>query len=496
MSRKFCWGAWVCLITTGCANGGGNGDDALAASSGSTGGGDGATTGSVGTTTGSGSGGAGGATGAGGSGGSAGSGSGGAPSCDNAGQSCASDNPCVAQSVITCVSGEPLCQPSVWMPFGNICGAGSCDGGGLCQIYAEDPNVSDWFGLAVDIDGPHAIGGSPQHDSAAFAAGAVFLLDEQPTNGNTFVYDGWLVSPDAVNQEQFGTAVAVSGDFAVVGDPDDGADTGAAYVLELSGNTWTHVAKLVASDAAPMDNFGESVAIDGDTIVVGTPSKNAAHVFVRSGSSWNEIAQLTGSDTIPFDDFGAAVAIDGTTIAVGASWYADFGAAYVFDETAPGVWSQTTKLQPTTLANFSIFGSAIDITGDVIVVGAMNDTGVATETGTAHVYERVAGVWNGGTKLSASDGLSGDAFGLSVTTSGAHVVVGSAWHDDGSGAAYVFTKLAGAWPQSDKLVPQDSQIDQHFARSVAMDASGQTIIGAFTDDDVAPSAGAIYLWNP
>ena len=138
-------------------------------------------------------------------------------------------------------------------------------------------------------------------------------------------------TPTGINAN-FGYAVATSGNTMVVGAPFDPTTTssaGAAFVFVLNGTTWTQQARLLASDGARIDKFGQSVAISGDTIVVGAyvadaplSDSGAAYVFVRSGTTWTQQQKLTASDGRAGDEFGNSVAIAGETLAVGAHYAA------------------------------------------------------------------------------------------------------------------------------------------------------------------------------
>src|SRR5262249_28291282 len=168
----------------------------------------------------------------------------------------------------------------------------------------------------------------------------------------TLSQEAKLTAGDAASDDQFGAAVGISGETAVVGAPVDdtaaGPNAGSAYVFVRSGTGWSQQAKLTASDAAAGAIFGLSVAVTGDTVVVGASGDNmlagSAYVFVRSGTSWSQQAKLTASDAATGDRFGDGVGISGDTVVVGASDAAsDAGAAYVFVRRGTR-WSQGAKL--------------------------------------------------------------------------------------------------------------------------------------------------------
>src|SRR6266545_734731 len=270
----------------------------------------------------------------------------------------------------------------------------------------------------------------------------------------TFTQHQKLEASDPAAFDGFGFSVAISGETVVVGALfDDGAaglQQGSAYVFARSGGVWTQQQKLLASDAAAGALFGISVAISGETVVVGAPgddSRGSAYVFARSGGVWSQQQKLRASDAAVADSFGASVAISGETVVVGAigddgAAGRDQGSAYVFARSG-GVWTQQQKLEASDAAANDLFGLSVAISGETVVVGAPFDAGAAGNSqGSAYVFARSGGVWSQQQKLEASDAALGDQFGFSVAVSGGTVVVGA--HDDSGaagrlqGSAYVF----------------------------------------------------------
>jgi len=230
-----------------------------------------------------------------------------------------------------------------------------------------------------------------------------------------------LVAADAAADDWFGKSVAIDGDTVVIGAPDAGTG-GAVYVLRTTdgGATYGQVAKLTASDAAAGDRFGFSVAIDGDTLVIGAHVKDgytgAVYVFRMSngGATYNQVNKLTASDAAANDYFGYSVAIDGSTIVVGAMYDGDggygSGAAYVFSTSDGGAtYDQLAKLTASDASLGDWFGTSVAIAGDTVVVGAGGGDAayifLTTNGGTT--YDQVA-------KLTAA----GDNFGYSVAIDG------------------------------------------------------------------------------
>ena len=299
-----------------------------------------------------------------------------------------------------------------------------------------------------------------------------------------------LTASDGAPGDIFGVSVAISGSTAVVGASFKNSNTGAAYVFVRSGAAWSQQAKLTASDGFSFDRFGASVAISGPTAVVGAfgqfSNTGAAYVFVRSGTAWSQQAKLTAADAQEFDNFGASVAICGLTVVVGADMKHDFvGAAYVFVRSGTA-WHQQRKLTAADGKRGS-FGDSVAISGSTVVVGAEAKNFF---TGAAYVFVRSGTAWHQQARLTAADPAKDSVFGISVAVSGPTVVVG-ANHlaGSGTGAAYVFVRSGPAWSQQAKLTaPGPATIDL-FGTSVAILGSA-AVVGA----PGQTSPGAAYVF--
>jgi len=250
-----------------------------------------------------------------------------------------------------------------------------------------------------------------------------------------------LTASDGTVDDYFGVSVSIDGDYALVGAYGDDSFKGSAYVFKRSGTTWTEEQKLTASDGTVDDYFGVSVSIDGDYALVGAYGDDfftgSAYVFKRGGSSWVQEDKLTASDGAPNDQFGVSVSIDGDYALVGA--YGDDsykGSAYIVKRSGT-TWTEEQKLTASDGATGDEFGVSVSIDGDYALVGADSDD---SYKGSAYVFKRGGSSWVQEDKLTASDGAPNDQFGISVSIDGDYALAGARIDDSSTGSAYVFKK--------------------------------------------------------
>jgi len=244
--------------------------------------------------------------------------------------------------------------------------------------------------------------------------------------------------------DHIGYSVAISGNTVVIGAPDDddgGLNSGSAFVFVRSGSNWSLQGKLNADFADAGDLFGYSVAISGDSVAISATGDDfgSAYVFVRSGSTWSQQGRLTAADADSDDQFGVSVAISGDSVVVGADRDEekgfDSGSAYVFVRSG-STWSQQSKLTATDDRNYrSFFGRSVAISGDSVVVGAsLNTHGCIGAAGAAYVFVRSGNTWSQQAKLTAADAGGSNYFGGSVAISGSSVIVGATGYGTGASA--------------------------------------------------------------
>ncbi|MBL0954129.1 MAG: FG-GAP repeat protein [Leptospira sp.] len=379
------------------------------------------------------------------------------------------------------------------------------------EAYLKAPNAeaTDFFGLAVAIDGNTILVSANQEDSnqititngptastdnTASSSGAVYVFQR---TGSTWAQQAYIKPPNAEANDQFGISLSISGDTIVVGAFNEASNqttitngtsasannsaafAGAAYVFQRSGTTWSQQAYLKASNIEANDRFGSSVSISGDTIVVGSnfedsnqttitngaiassdnsaANAGAAYVFRRTGTTWAEEAYLKAPNAESGDQFGNAVAINGDTIVVGAFSEASnqttitngttassdnsasiAGAAYVFQRTG-STWSHQAYLKPPNLGADDRFGNTVAIEGNTILVGSIfedsnqttvtngsmpNDDNSLSNSGAVYVFQRSGSTWAFRAYLKAPNADVDDRFGNAISISGDTAVVG------------------------------------------------------------------------
>ena len=200
------------------------------------------------------------------------------------------------------------------------------------KLTADAAAAGDSFGWSVAIAGNTVVVGAYQYNNGG--SGVAYVL-RTTDGGATYGQVAKLTAADAAAYDSFGYSVAIDGSTVVVGAHAKNSGRGAVYVFRTSdgGATYAEVAKLTAADAAASDNFGRSVAIAVDTVVVGAHAKNsgrgAAYVFRTSdgGATYGQVAKLTAADAAASDNFGYSVAIAGATVVIGASSDADAGSS-------------------------------------------------------------------------------------------------------------------------------------------------------------------------
>lgn len=417
--------------------------------------------------------------------------------------------------------------------------------GGPLQGFAT--GRGDDFGLTLSIAGDTIAVGLPDEDSgvrgnpadlSASLSGAVWVFVR---SGNGWAQQAYLKATAPKAFEWFGNSVALSGDTLVVGAPEpNGQNGGAAYVFVRNNGVWSEQARLKANNPHKDARFGWSVAIDGNTVVVGAPGLDvgaeeygsagssiagATYVFARNGTTWTQQAVLLPFNSTIADGYGASVSIGGQTIVVGAPYedssnvgiimgenpppqnsnLSKSGAAYLYSSTS-GTWRQQAYVKASNAGTDDQFGRSVSLSGNVLAIGAPRESsrgkGVNSgfqgdnsrqESGAAYVFAVNAGTWSQLAYIKASSPGNFDHFGRNLALSGKVLVVGA--HDEdsaatgvngnqednssvNSGAAYVFVETSpGTWSHQAYLKASDTHPNKFFGTGVAV-GGDQVAVGA------------------
>jgi hypothetical protein len=344
------------------------------------------------------------------------------------------------------------------------------------KVTADDGVTGDALGFSVAIDGDTALIGATQGTSAPTGvdnggAGAVYVFTNQ---GGTWTQTQKLTAADGVDNDQFGYFVALRGDLAVVGAAfatvGSNGRQGAVYVFDRNGASWSQAQKLVADDGAISDQLGWSVATDGVRIAAGAPgvsvngnfATGAVYVFDNDGTTWSQTTKLTADDGAGADDFGFSVAIHGNRVlasALGAAvgGNAGQGAAYVFDDNT-GTWTQSQKIFANDGAANENFGFALAYDGTNAIVGAPFATvGANMFQGAAYTFTEDTGGLVQSQKLAGDDGQVFDVLGIAVSIDGDDAVATAPFFNGSQGTAYLFHNMgADGWVQQQKFVASDA----------------------------------------
>ena len=414
----------------------------------------------------------------------------------------------------------------------------------LEKLVASDGAEEDEAGTSVSISGNYAVVGAWKEDhdevgnDSIHNAGAAYIYERNLLGD--WVEMAKIVASDREEGDQFGKAVAVEGNIIVVGANLENIDlalenAGATYIFEKDNlGAWIETQKLITSDRAEDDQFGNNVSLSGDYLIIGAPFEDqdtmnmntkpdagAAYVFKKGiNGLWVEQIKLVAQDREVADLFGIDVSIFDSTIVVGAykedidMSNLDAGAAYIFSRDINDKWTETQKLISSDRAATDFFGFSVGITQCKVVVGAyfededeINNNTLA-ESGSAYIFEKDdLGTWNEVKKVVAIDRDAGDYFGYDVSIAGNIVFVGAPLEDNdpmgsgfknSSGSGYVFERDSqGNWMELEKVVASNRGFFHFFGTSVS-NSSDHFLVGApFADIDPLEDddAGMSYVFQ-
>ncbi len=403
-------------------------------------------------------------------------------------------------------------------------------------LKASNPQTNAGFGGAVALSGTTLAIGAPSESTGAIgvngipmgkliaSSGAVYVFT---TDGTTWTQDAFIKASNTSAAAQFGGAVALSGDTLVVGSAFETGiskgingdqtttgsnQSGAVYVFRRTGTTWSQEAYIKASDAAGDAGFGESVAIAGDTLVVGAPravtgngKTGQVYAFTRTGTTWSGELMLADATVSVSGFFGASVALSTDTIAVGSPGsfgsVTNPGAAYVFVR-GGAVWLKQAVVGASTPHPGVQFGYSVALSGDTLAVGAVSESSAATgvggseadqsasRAGAAYVFTRAGTLWSQQAYVKASNTRKDAQFGVSVALAGDLLAVGAPYESSGatlldgnesdisaptSGAVYLYARTGITWAKRSYVKARVARGDANFGGAIAFDGKNLAV---------------------
>lgn len=375
------------------------------------------------------------------------------------------------------------------------------------KTLAPDAAPDSVFGISLASDDDVLVVGAMQADVGVDPngdEGAVYVF--RHVDGD-WVPEAQVFATDAQEISAYGRDVAVEGNTLVVGayaHKVGGISMGAVYVYTFDGTAWGDEVQLLAHDPFQGGQFGYSVDLSGDTLAISAHhyGPGRVEVFRLSGGLWAYEATLLDSSGIVNDFFGRSVAVDGDTLIVGSTGDDEggdsTGSAYVYHRTG-GLWSLQAKLlAPDPFPGASV-GFDVALQGDVALVGAPGDGVGGVPAGAVYSFRRTDGVWAFEQRLVSGDPSAADVFGHALSLDGDVLIVGEPQDDatpvlTNSGCAWRFEWNGAQWVDATRLAPGDPTKSAQFGQAVTISGE-RSVVGAWQDNDLGTSTGSIYTFE-
>jgi hypothetical protein len=366
------------------------------------------------------------------------------------------------------------------------------------KIIASDGDADDGFGLSTAVYGDTVVVGAPYDNDNGENSGSVYVYYWNGFNWE----ETKITSRDGSAGDQFGSTVSIDHNVIVIGahgDDDNGSKSGSVYIYKKVDNSWDE-SKLIAIDGSNNDYFGYSVSIDNNTIIVGSPfdddnglNTGSAYLYDLIGDEWILNSKLVANNSMVGDHFGFSVAIDKGLIVIGAygsDIYGHQSGLCYLYQRNGSLWTES-QIFASNLTDGDNFGFAVDVDNNNIAIGSRFGDDNGYNSGTSYIY-----VWDGITwdenKLLASDGERNEYYGSSISIDGNKIISGS-YNDDVFGlesGSAYIYNFIDKIWNETKLVPNDGAAEDQFGKSVAI--NGDTIVvGAPFDDDNGSNSGSV-----
>ncbi len=366
----------------------------------------------------------------------------------------------------------------------------------VTELSPTVPLADGEFGRGLAADGDVVVVGAPDETLAGVAY--VMRFD-----GTTWVEEQRLTASDGADFDEFGAHIAIDGDVILIGATSHDGLRGAVYVYRYDGSSWAEVQKLTAAGGVSGDQLGTGLAIEGDVALVGASgyedNRGAVYSFRYDGSVWVEEQKLVASDGAEDDSFGQSTALQGGTALIGAFGDDTFrGSAYTFEYDGSS-WIEGQKLVVSGLEVNDSFGVSVDLDGNAALIGAYRTSATTQGSeGAAYVFRHDGTQWVEEQKLLPADLTGVRLFGLDLALEGDTALIGAPLSDESEtfqGAAYIFHYDGSSWEEdSPRLIAPDADVNDSFGLSVALE-SPFAFVGCHRDDDVEPESGSVYVFG-
>ncbi len=364
------------------------------------------------------------------------------------------------------------------------------------KIFAEGATFFA-FARAVSIDGDRALIGSMGDERNSHRGGA-YIYDK--------IQGVWTLTtslkpltPDF--PEIVGLSVSLFGDRAMVSATSSDTNTGAVYVFDLVNDQWSQSSRITLNEDGFSSSFGSSIDLQNNRVIIGDFSDNelaensgAAYIYELVDGNWTKVIKLKPSNPSIGGNFGSSVSLSGDRVLIGANGNGA-GSAYVFD-LIDGEWIESQLLTANQIYFDGNFGISVSLDGDSALIGANQDSENGYHSGSAFVFERINNNWLETGKLVASDGVADDSFGVSVSLSNNIALIGSSgkFNSVATGSGYLFSKTDGTWLEKIKLNASDKKSGDEFGFAVSL-SGNNALIGSYRDDDKGIDSGSAYVYN-
>jgi len=378
------------------------------------------------------------------------------------------------------------------------------------KLVSPDNQAVEFLGAVngVDIYGNYAIVSALGNNTNGNLAGAAHFYKKEGSQWS----DMQTVAPTDISEnDRFGRSVAIWGDYAIVGSPFDdinGPFSGSVYIYHRIGQSWIQEKKISPEDGLASDRFGWAVDIWEDYIIVGSLNDytanqtltGSAYVYKRDGAEWNLVSKLYPEDGGNFDEYGASLSIKDNLVLVGAHHHdgngENSGAAYLYSN-QDTAWVFQEKLTASDASPIAEFGRSVSVSAGLATIGAFQDVVNNNDTtGAVYVYRNNANVWEEEAKITTPETTFNMAFGIDNDHLGNKLAIGTTNANTTgvaqSGAVFMYEYNGSTWDYERKVVADDAQNLDFFGISIALDGDNM-IVGAPGEDTNGGDAGAAYI---